>query len=228
MINYPIVLTNMNRLTTTKRMVEDLFRLNGNADIIIIDNDSTYPPLLEWYIEIKNDVKIIKNPDNRGPWTFFYTNHNLNINSDVYIYSDADLELNTNMPYNWQEIMLDVLNRYKRKASLVLRIDDIPDYYEFKDVIKDHQSVCWVPTSEKDLYLAITDMTFSMDYKSNGYRYESVRMGGDFACKHVPWYIDFNNVSDEEKYYLNHINPKYSEALYSNKSLERIKSIDNQ
>ncbi len=74
-MNYPIYLTNMNRLTTTKKMVEDLFRLNGDAKINIIDNASTYPPLLEWYDEIKNDVNIIRQQGNLGPWTFFYSGH---------------------------------------------------------------------------------------------------------------------------------------------------------
>jgi len=55
-MNYPIYLTNMNRLTTTKKMVEDLFRLNGNAKINIIDNASTYAPLLAWYEEDRKSV----------------------------------------------------------------------------------------------------------------------------------------------------------------------------
>lgn len=72
MVNYPIFLTNMDRLTTCKKMVEDLFRLNGNSNITIIDNASTYPPLLDWYDEFKKDISIIRNPTNLGPWTFFY------------------------------------------------------------------------------------------------------------------------------------------------------------
>jgi len=196
-------------------MVEDLFRLNSSANISIIDNNSTYPPLLEWYSLIKNDVKIIRNGANLGPWTFFYSGHFSQVDSEVYVYSDADLELNPKMPYNWQEILLDNLNRYERKASLALRLDDVPDSYEFKEQIKDHQSICWYPTDEANVFRAITDMTFSMDKKSNGYRYESVRLSGDLACRHIPWYIDLSNMDEEEIFYLTHIDPKYSDAMYS-------------
>ena len=215
MINYPIILTNLNRLSTCKKMVEDLFKLNPNAIIYIIDNASTYPPLLDWYKQIENDTTIIYNNTNLGPWTFFYSYHSIKINSEWYIYSDADLELNSEMPYNWQEIMKEYILKYDRKASLALRIDDIPDYYPFKDKIRDHQSVCWYPTDEPDIYKAITDMTFTMDRKDKGYRYESIRLAGKFLAKHIPWYIDFNNIEDEEKYYIENLDGKFTEALYS-------------
>ena len=44
-----VVINNRNRLTTTRNMVEKLLSLNPDEHIIIIDNESTYPPLLEWY-----------------------------------------------------------------------------------------------------------------------------------------------------------------------------------
>jgi hypothetical protein len=215
----------MNRLTTCKKMVEDLFTLNGNADITIIDNASTYEPLLDWYKQAENDIKIIRHDKNHGPWVFFYGGIFSTIDSEYYVYSDADLELNSNMPSNWQEIMVDYINKYDRKASLVLRIDDIPDYYEFKTTILNHQNICWDKTDEPNVYLAVTDMTFTLDQKNKGYRYESIRIGGDFAARHIPWYIDFNNISQEELYYLKHINSNFNDALYSNTHLQKIKDL---
>lgn len=221
MINYPVVLTNMNRYTTCKKMVEDLFRLNPSARITIIDNASTYPPLLDWYEKIKNDVEVVRHQANYGPWVFLNSGYIHTIKDKWFVYSDADLELNPEMPYNWQEIMQEYSLKYDRKASLALRISDIPDHYEFKEVIRDHQQVCWVPTDEKDVYLAITDMTFSMDC-DNKHRYESVRLAGNMEVKHVPWYIDFNNLDEEERYYLEHINRGYNEALYSSVHYDRM------
>ena len=223
-MNYPIYLTNMNRLTTTKKMVEDLFRLNGNAKINIIDNASTYPPLLQWYNEVKDDVNIIKQHVNLGPWTFFYSGHFSKCPDDFYVYSDADLELNPNMPSNWQEILMDYHKRWKRKASLVLKIDDIPENDMKKHIIH-HQAVCWNPTEEENVWHGVTDMTFSFDTKAAGYRYESVRIGGDFACRHVPWYIDPATISEEEKYYLDSIDNKYPDAVWSRMNKEKIKDL---
>lgn len=204
----------MNRLSSTKKMVEDLFRLNGDSHITIIDNASTYPPLLQWYKEIEKDVFIIKHDVNHGPWVFFYGGIFNNTSATHYVYSDADLELNPNMPYNWQEIMLEYLEKYNRKPSLALKISDVAEG-ELKNQILNHQNICWNKTSEENVYLAVTDMTFTLDAKTNGYRYESVRLAGDFECKHIPWYLDFNNLSDEEVYYLNNLDDKYSDACWS-------------
>ena len=225
MVNYPIFLTNMNRLTTCKKMVDDLFKLNGNSDITIIDNKSTYVPLLDWYKEIENDIKIIRLHANHGPWVFFSSDIYKIRDCEYYIYSDADLELNPNMPYNWQEIMKEYINKYDRKASLALKMDDIPDHYPYKATVFDHQSICWYPTEEENVYRAITDMTFTMDQKIKAYRYESTRLSGNFACRHIPWYIDFNNISEEEIYYLENIGESFTEALYSNGHLKKLKEL---
>jgi hypothetical protein len=222
-MNYPIFLTNMNRLSTTKKMVENLFRMNPNAGITIIDNASTYPPLLSWYKEIKNDVKLIKHDINRGPWCFFYSGIFSKVDSDYYIYSDADLELNPEMPNNWQEILMEYHKKYNRKASLVLRLDDVPEG-ELKNTIKFHQQVCWGKTEEENVWHGVTDMTFSFDAKSAGYRYDSVRIGGNFACRHIPWYEDVNSLSEEEKYYIEHLDNKYGDAVWSRISREKYES----
>lgn len=207
----------MNRLTTCKNMVEKLFELNGSSNITIIDNASTYEPLLEWYEEVKSDIKIIKHEVNHGPWVFFTSNLWNTIDSDFYVYSDADLELNQEMPYNWQEIMLEYYNKNNgdQKIALSVRIDDIPDHYQFKEKVISHQNVCWYPTEEDDVYRAISDMHFNFDSKNKGHRYDSIRLAGKFMAKHIPWYIDFNNIDEEEKYFLDHINPGFDQATFS-------------
>lgn len=45
-MNLTVVINNRNRLSTTKKMVADLLK-RGTTNIIIIDNESTYIPLLE-------------------------------------------------------------------------------------------------------------------------------------------------------------------------------------
>jgi len=220
-MNYPIYLTNMNRLSTTKKMVEDLFRMNSNSNITIIDNASTYPPLLEWYEKIKSDITIHRNKTNLGPWSFFYSGISGTVKDTHYVYSDADLELNPDMPYNWQEIMMEYLNKYKRKPSLALRISDIPEG-DLRNQILNHQNICWDKTDEPDVYLAVTDMTFTLDAKVNGYRYPSVRLAGNFECRHIPWYLDMDNLPEEEKYYIEHLDDRFPEARWSKLNKEKL------
>ena len=45
----PVIIINYNRCQTLMQMVEWLQNLNDKVSIIIVDNASTYPPLLEYY-----------------------------------------------------------------------------------------------------------------------------------------------------------------------------------
>lgn len=125
------------------------------------------------------------------------------------------------MPNNWQEIMFEYLHKYNRKPSLALKLSDVPTG-ELKRNILDHQNICWYATDELNVYTAVTDMTFSFDAKVNGYRYESVRLAGDFECRHIPWYLDVNNLPEEEKYYLDHLDGRFPEALWSKFNKEKL------
>lgn len=54
-MNLTVVINNRNRLSTTKKMVADLLK-RGTTNIIIIDNESTYIPLLEWYKTLPTNI----------------------------------------------------------------------------------------------------------------------------------------------------------------------------
>jgi hypothetical protein len=56
-------------------------------------------------------------------------------------------------------------------------------------------------------------------------RYESVRIGGDFACRHIPWYLDFTNLSEEEQYYLNNLDNKYPDAVWSRMNKDSMENL---
>ena len=65
----PIIINNCNLLEWPKKMIEDISTFEGVGEIIILDNGSTYEPLLEWY-ETK-PCEIIKSEINYGqygPW----------------------------------------------------------------------------------------------------------------------------------------------------------------
>ena len=49
-----------------------------------------------------------------------------------------------------------------------------------------------------------------------------------FACRHVPWYIDPATISEEEKYYLDSIDNKYPEALWSKMNKENLDELNNK
>lgn len=53
-------------------MIEQLHSLNCH-NIIIVDNASTYPPLLDYLKSVENKLTVLKLPENKGPH-FIVTN----------------------------------------------------------------------------------------------------------------------------------------------------------
>ncbi len=122
----PIILNNFNRLTSTRNMYEYLKNRNF-THIVILDNGSTYPPLLDWYATLK-DGEVIRLPTNIGAHCLFHSGYLKNITDEYVVYSDSDLELNPLMPEDFLEIMKSMLLKYnERKIGLALRIDDVPE-----------------------------------------------------------------------------------------------------
>lgn len=201
-----VVINNRNRLTTTKNLVDKLLDLNNDEDIIIIDNDSTYPPLLKWYDEIKDKVKIIKghNHGHLAVWSI-----GLDKKLDKwFVYTDSDIELNENFPKDWKQIMLSYFIKYNtyKKIALAIKIDDLPDHYRYKNQVKRNEGRWWLDSVEENVYTADTDTTFFMISNFGDNTYRSLRLAHDnMICKHVPWYCDLNKLDQEEKYFLDNI-----------------------
>ena len=197
-----IVINNRNRLSTTKTMVEHLLFLNPNEQIIIIDNGSTYPPLLKWYESIKNKVDIRLNK-NEGHLALWATQLDKEL-GEYFIYTDSDIELNTLMPSNFKEVMLGMLNKHNViKCALAIRVDDIPEHYKYKNQVIRNEGRWWLNEVEKDVFTADTDTTFFLMKNIGDNTFKSVRLASkDLICRHIPFYCDLENLNEEEKYYL--------------------------
>src|SRR5216684_1895628 len=125
----PIFIVNFNRFKTVKDLVESLLKRNYE-NIVIIDNASEYPPLLEWY--------------NNCPVTV--ARLNVNVHSGVlnelqefkpitttglYVYTDGDILPVEEAPTDFIDHMVELVKEYNiPKLGLSLKIDDLPDHYK--------------------------------------------------------------------------------------------------
>lgn len=186
-------------------MVEHLLRLNKNQEIIILDNDSSYDPLIKWYKEIEDriDVRYLNNEGHLAIWsTGIYKEL-----GDYFIYTDSDIELNSNMPYSYQIFMYNLLQKYEmNKIAFAIKIDDLPDHYRYKNQVIRNESKWWLEQIEQDIYKADTDTTFAFMRNIGDNTYKSLRIArNDFICRHIPFYIDLENLDQEEQYYIDNI-----------------------
>ena len=131
-----------------------------------------------------------------------------------YAYTDADLELQEDCPDDFMQRFIDLLRRHPTalKAGFSLRIDDLPDTFKLKQEVITHESQFWHPEKEIEpgVFNAPIDTTFAVykpyfvgeivDFKNNYFR-----TAPPYSARHLPWYINSSDLSDEEKYYATHI-----------------------
>lgn len=207
--NIKVVINNRNRFTTTKGLVDRLLLTNPMENIIIIDNGSTYEPLLNWYDSIKSvvDIRYHSNEGHLAVWaTELYKEL-----GEYFVYTDSDIILPDNLPTNWKEVMLNLLYKYPdyKKIGLGIRIDDIPDHYRFRNQVLRNEGRWWIYPIEEDVYIADTDTTFFMIKNFGDNCYLSLRVcTQDMMCRHHGWYLNLNDLDDEEIFYLNSLENK--------------------
>lgn len=199
-----IVINNRNRLTTTRKMVEHLLRLNPEEGIVILDNGSTYPPLLEWYQKLSGNVSV-RMQGNEGHLALWALGMQKEL-GDHFVYTDSDIELDPEMPENWKLQMLNLIEKYEiNKVALAIRIDDLPDHYRYKNQVIRNEGRWWLEEVEKGVYRADTDTTFSLMRNVGDNPFQSLRVARKgFLSRHAPFYVNLEDLDPEERYYLDH------------------------
>ena len=208
----PIIIIAYNNLTFVKNFVNQLLHLPN--PIIIVDNKSSYQPLLQFYDEIEKStnhkIKVMKLRKNYGHRV--YLSHK-KLFPQVYILSDPDLQLNKDMPNNISDILYSLSEEYKKfKVGLCLDISDSHLFFPTKNYMgrKDMSIEKWeqkfwknkIENPKYDLYDAPIDTTFTLvNWKYyNKNEYDAIRIGGEFTAKHLPWYDHYiqNNLEKDE------------------------------
>lgn len=204
-MNIPVIINNRNLLSWPKAMVERIREYDGVGEIIIVDNDSTYPPLLEWYAT--NPCRIEKTNRNigvAGPWLSGVVS---GLDGIPYVVTDPDLGLNET-PKDTLLYLMDKLNSLNiDKVGLGLdwqRVESKSPYYERLHV---YEKARWDSSPKKDgvaLEVQI-DTTFAL------YRHPVYFIGGSsttfpYVARHYPWELSIKEAQDSEEfmYYMNH------------------------
>jgi hypothetical protein len=210
--NMSIVIIGFNQYTYISKMVKQLESLTN--DIIIIDNKSDYKPLLEYY-ETEYKYTLLKMDKNYGH-KVYETTFIISLLGNMYIITDPDLKFNEKLPKNCIQEMIKISNDYKAgRVGFALLIDtnDIRPGLSYAGMpLKQWEGRFWVNKIQHptlDLYNAPIDTTFcllNMNHNHNGL---SIRVGGNYICKHLPWH---NN------YYLELLDDEYDHYLLNNRS----------
>ena len=200
----PIVIISWNNLFFVRKFINQIVRFPNH--IIILDNASTYEPLLSYFNELKHELKekltIHLLDQNYGNTVYKLIP---NLLPRIYIISDPDLELSRNIPLNVSDHLVALSNKYKAgKIGLALDISDHEKFIEgsYGKLVYQIESSYYqhvIPDSDYIVYNAPTDTTFcliNLDYLDG----VQLRIGGDFTAKHLPWYNNYlrDNIPRDE------------------------------
>jgi hypothetical protein len=203
--NIPVIINNYNQLTNLKHLVNWLEKRNFKK-IIILDNKSSYPPLIEWYKHCNHEIIFLN--ENLGHTAFWSSKEILEKYVHGYfILTDPDILPSDECPPDFLNKLIDLLylNPQITKTGFALQIDDIPDHYIQKEKVLNWERKFWNNALGKDIHLAYIDTTFALYRPNHNYKrkfYDGIRLSGKYTCKHTSWYWDYANLTQEQKNYV--------------------------
>jgi uncharacterized protein (DUF3820 family) len=203
----PILILNRDRLTCTKALCKKLVELGYGEGIHIIDLGSTYPPLLEWYRENEKMVHYFNNIGHKGIWENSFIK---NFSSPWVVVTDSDIALDPDTPAGFIKEMIE-LGKYTRenKVGLAIRFSNITNPI-LKPIIEPIERKYWltkIPHPRHNIFSAPVDTTFCIVKPELPFQYNAIRLA-DYPITHLDWYSDWTNLTEEEKYYFDHADPK--------------------
>lgn len=204
----PIFINARDRVGVMKQLIDWLLDA-GYRNLIILDNNSTYTGLLDYYSELEKDsrIKIIRLGKNLGFKAIWKSGvlEDLKI-STPYVYTDPDVIPVKKCPKDFVKQLLKILNEHRefRKVGLALVYEDIT-FYDKEKCQETESDLCKRSQINKYLAYANTDTTFALYSNTRNYSLRlSLRTLGDMRLKHLPWYFDYDNLPEDEKYYMEH------------------------
>lgn len=206
----PIIINNFNRLDCLKQLIHSLEKHNL-TNILILDNHSTYPPLLEYYATCPYPVHRLD--ENLGFLAFWKCGlYQEKYASGYYVLTDPDVVPDESCPLDFMQHFYNLLQHYPGldKVGFSLRIDNIPNHYDKKAEVIQVEGPYWEKPVNNQYYAAPVDTTFAL-YRpgvKGGFWLRAGRTFPPYTALHLPWYADSANPDAETLYYRN-------QAVYS-------------
>lgn len=218
-----IFIMTWNILEHTQKMAE--FFVSCGHEPIIVDNCSTYPPLLEWYKNCPYKVVSTQGVElqtyNRFVWEIPGL---LDEVENYYAVTDCDLGFE-GVPKDFCEVLTADIERSEGiiKSGLSIRLSDLPDN-PYANRYREAEKNNYNNVDPHGFYGIPVDTTFAVyskdrcnnldkmwrpsgdpapeSFLDNSYFYRSHRSPEPYTVQHLPWYMDINNLTEEQQYHL--------------------------
>jgi hypothetical protein len=198
----PVFINCRDRVAPLRELVAWLERA-GSEEIYLLDNDSAYEPLLDYYAQTPHTVvRLERNWGKHALWAAPGV-HEL-VAGRAFVYTDPDVVPDPGSPLDAIDRFAELLQRYPgvNKAGFGLRIDDLSERYRHRDVVVAWESQMWQWPLGDGAYFAPIDSTFALHRAGAGIRPSAaIRTGPPYVARHTTWYADSANLSEEDRFY---------------------------
>ena len=201
----PVLITVRDRLEPLEELVAKL-ESTGGCEIVLVDNDSTYAPLVSYLDRSPHRViRLGANLGARAAWIsglvaeFGYDRH--------YVVTDPDVVPDDSCPDDFLVRFSSLLERYPDvgRVGFGLRIDDLPAELPRSRQVETWESQFWKHEREPGVYEADIDTTFALYRRGQPVRGSvALRTGFPYVARHLAWYEDPDDPTEEERYYRAH------------------------
>jgi len=195
-------------------------------EIVIIDFGSTYEPTLEYLkgleregVKIYRGERMLRKLDVDRPVQEAVGDYFKDHPASNYVVTDPDIALD-NVEGDVLDVYAYLLEKFPSIPIIgpMLRIDDLPDHYPNKQKVIDWEaglnwrglrnihSIRYKDKIVKYISRTRLDTTFRMNRAGTLWKRSkrAFRVLPPYGSKHLDWYLDPNNLTEDHKYYMEH------------------------
>lgn len=182
-----LCIINMHNLLTWPRAMAVKLALEGH-EVVLLDNASTYQPLLDWYKTCPFEVIYAgENVGHTAPW--YFLRHRME--AEPFVVTDPDLDL-SGIPTDWPVMLqraMDETGIPKAGFDLEILLDRPGDERHGARVERADTAKPWRYDSICPLHHARLDTTFALHQPGTDYGLIGVRLGGSYVARHMPEWV---------------------------------------
>lgn len=199
----PVIIPNRNNLERGFRRLLEWLQGAGMTRVVVIDNGSTYEPLLRYYRGLRKEVEVRFAHRNLGPsapWV------RAAAQGTRFIVSDPDVVPAPECPQDLVRALHAAADQHQAKVGPGLRIDNLPDCYARKREVLALEKPFWArPVG--NCFEAPLDTTFALYAAGSGRwpREPHFRLAAPYLIEHVPWYEDSAAANPEREFYRSNV-----------------------
>jgi len=207
----PVVINSFNQFTYLKNIIEKFIN-NGFCNIYVVDQGSSYPPLVE-YLSLVNAkfpqvCPIYLHKNNGSRWFLEQSLHDM-FASECVIFTDPDMIFDV-LAEDFISRLLHLSHKYQiakvGPALALVNVNDSSIEFDGKRYsVREWESQFWANPIEDGVYSAGIDTTmclFIKKYYSPNLFYKALRVAGDgFEVQHAPWMLNDRMPHDEREFY---------------------------